>query len=208
MGSYDGIFVNSYRYAPFNPDRLTAQKGFDAADNMMTYAACRANFNLKRYAVLAQGWQIVPAVTDPLGDTRHAQAKAYSDFAAWCLNNIASEAGVIQDFRSVLFELLRAAWDGFKVSEIGYRYLDAGPYQGPPGLRWLLRQARQADRLRSEPAHLAGGTHHELHAVRGLRLLRFRSPGARCIRTTRRAACRTAWAIGAAATSTGSAATT
>ena len=97
MGSYDGIFVNSYRYAPFSPDRLTAQKGFDAADDMMTYAACRANFNLKRYAVLAQGWQIIPAVTDP-GNMRHAQAKAYADFVTWCLNNIVSVSGVIPGF--------------------------------------------------------------------------------------------------------------
>ena len=37
MGSYDGIFVNSYRYAPFNPDKLTSQKGFNTADDMLTY---------------------------------------------------------------------------------------------------------------------------------------------------------------------------
>ena len=74
---------------------------------------CRANFNLKRYAVLADGWQIMAAVTDPL-DTRHAQAKAYADFVAWCLNNIVSRAGMAQDFRGALFALLRAGWDGFQ----------------------------------------------------------------------------------------------
>ncbi len=145
MGSYDGIFVNSYRYAPFNPDKLTAQKGFDVADDMLTYAACRANFNLKRYAVLSQGWQIVPAVVDPM-DTRHAQAKTYADFASWCLNNIVSASGVVQDFRGVLFELLRAGWDGFKVSEIGYRYLDEGPYRGRLGYDgFYAKPAKQID---------------------------------------------------------------
>ena len=145
MGSYDGIFVEAYKYAPFNPDKLTSQKGFDAADDMLTYAACRANFNLKRYAVLADGWQIVPAVTDPM-DTRHLRAKEYADFVMWCLSNIVSEAGLAQDFRAVLFELLRAGWDGFKVSEIGYRYLRDGPYQGRIGYAgFCAKPARQID---------------------------------------------------------------
>ena len=145
MGSYDGIFVNAYKYAPFSPDRLTSQKGFDAAEDMLTYAACRANFNLKRYAVLADGWQIVPAVTDPL-DTRHAQAKAYADFTAWCLNNIVSPSGMTQDFRAVLFAILRAAWDGFHVSEIGYRYLTEGPFKGRIGYAgFYAKPARQID---------------------------------------------------------------
>ena len=145
MGSYDGIFVDSYKYAPFNPDKLTSQKGFDTADDMLTYAACRANFNLKRYAVLAAGWQIVPAVTDP-GDTRHTEAKRYADFVTWCLTNIVSASGMVQDFRGVLFETLRAGWDGFKVCEIGYRYLQDGPYRGRVGYDgFYAKPAKQID---------------------------------------------------------------
>ena len=109
MGSYDGIFAAAYKFPPYNPDRLTSQKGFDTADDMLTYAACRANFNLKRYAILADGWQIVPAVADTR-DARHKQASEYAAFVSWCLNNIMSPAGLAQDFRGVLFEMLRGAW--------------------------------------------------------------------------------------------------
>ena len=145
MGSYDGIFVQSYKYAPYNPDKLTSQKGFDLADDMLTYAACRANFNLKRYAVLSEGWSVEPAVRDPL-DTRMAEAQLYADFVRWCFNNIMSEAGLYQDFRSVLFEISRAAWDGFKVSEIGYKYLEEGPYAGRIGFQGFYHKpAKQID---------------------------------------------------------------
>jgi hypothetical protein len=132
MASYDGIFRTSFRYPPFSLDKLTQQKGYDTADDMLTMAACRAPFNLKRYAVLADGWEIVPAVMDPF-DTRHAEALRYADFVRWCFQNIRSQAGLIQDFRAVLFEILRACWQGYRVSEIGYRYIEEGPYVGRLG---------------------------------------------------------------------------
>ena len=145
MGSYDGIFAAAYKFPPYNPDRLTSQKGFDTSDDMLTYAACRANFNLKRYAILADGWQIVPAVAEPR-DARHEQASEYAAFVTWCLNNIVSPAGLAQDFRGVLFEMLRAAWDGFKVCEIGYRYLEEGPYRGRIGYDgFYAKPAKQID---------------------------------------------------------------
>ena len=145
MGSYDGIFVTSYRYAPYNPDKLTSQKGFDLADDMLTYAACRANFNLKRYSILFGGWTIQAAVRDPL-DSRMAEAQMYADFVRWCLENIAAPTGLHQDFRSVLFEISRAAWDGFKVSEIGYKYLEDGPYAGRIGYQGFYHKpAKQID---------------------------------------------------------------
>jgi Protein of unknown function (DUF935) len=129
MAAYDGIYSSSYRFAGFTPDKLLSQKGWDVPEDMLNMAACRAPFNLKRYSILSQDWEIVPAVTDPF-DTRNEQATYYAGFVRWCLTNIESPSGMEQDFRNVLFEMLRACWDGFRVSEIGYEYLEDGPYQG------------------------------------------------------------------------------
>lgn len=131
MRSYDGIFRSAFRYPPYQLDKVLQKQGWQVAEDELNLSACRAPFNLKRYAALADGWEVVPAVTDPY-DSRAEEAKAYADFTTYCFNNIVSPAGLPQDFRAVLFELQRALWEGFRVSEIGYRDLDDGPYAG----RW------------------------------------------------------------------------
>lgn len=132
MNSYDGVYSASFRYPPFSLDKLLQQQGWQIPEDMLTMGACRSPFNLKRYAMLDDGWEIVPAVTDPF-DARSEEAKVYTDFVNWCFGNIVAENDVHQDFRAVLFDVLRANWDGFRVSEIGYRYLEDGPYAGKWG---------------------------------------------------------------------------
>lgn len=134
VGSWDSIFGPSYRFAGFTPDLLTTQKGYDLYRDMLTTSACRAPFNVKRYAVLYKGWEVLPAVSDPKEPDFEA-AKGLADAVTYAFNNIVDEGDLVQDFRSVLFETLRACWDGFSVSEILWRVQDEGPYAGKMGFR-------------------------------------------------------------------------
>lgn len=138
FGAWDSIFAPSFRMAPYNPDLLTTQKGYDLYDQMLTMAACRAPFNLKRYSVLAKGWKILPHQrgSDPLS-ADHAQAAELAAFVQEMLEDITlPDTDQTQDFRRVLFELMRALWTGFQVSEIEWRLLTSGKWAG----RWGLAQ--------------------------------------------------------------------
>lgn len=137
MGAWDSVFRYAFHLAPYNPDLLTTQKGFDTYREMLTMAACRAPLNVKRYAVLRKPWSVEPAVVDPT-DTRHEAAKALADHVDYVLRNILdTDTDQAQDLRVVLFELLLALWQGFAVSEIIWRPLTEGPYSGKLGLKYI-----------------------------------------------------------------------
>lgn len=123
MGAYDSIFASSYRFASYTPDLLTNQKGYDIYETMLTLSACRAPLNVKRYAVLSKGITVTPAVQDP-AQADYAQAQELADALKWALDNIEDDAGNWQDMRSVVWELLRGAWEGFRVSEIEWRVVE------------------------------------------------------------------------------------
>ena len=114
---------------------------------------------------------------------------------------------MVQDFRGVLFELLRAGWDGFKVCEIGYRYLQDGPYRGRIGYDgFYAKPAKQID-FALNPMTLQVEYLTSYTPATGT-TSRFRWKDAYCTRTTRKPVCRTAWATGEPAISTGSVRTT
>src|SRR6185312_14152091 len=83
---------------------------------------------------LYKGWEVVPAVSDPK-EPDFDQAKELADAVTYAFNNIADDGDLIQDFRTVIFETLRACWDGFSVSEILWKVQDEGPYAGKLGFR-------------------------------------------------------------------------
>ena len=136
MRAYNGIYRASLRYPPYSLDQLTQQKGYDVADNMLTLGACRSPFNLKRYAVMSDGWEIVPAVTDAF-DTRYAAAKEYADFAKWVFSNMCSRSGYAHEMTTTLFEIMRGMWEGFRVGELLWDYIEDGEYAGQYGLRGI-----------------------------------------------------------------------
>src|SRR5579863_8334259 len=74
VGAYDGVFAPSFRYPTFSLDSVLAQKGYQFVEDMLQMAACRAPFNLKRYAVLQDGWAVDPAVAY-LASPDHAAAQ-------------------------------------------------------------------------------------------------------------------------------------
>jgi hypothetical protein len=137
MGAYDSIYAQSFKYAQYNPDLLTAQKGFDEFDKMLTLAACHTPFEVKRNAVLSKDWEVKPCINDP-NHPDFKIAEEYAEFCAYCLRNIVNpDSDNVQSFRSVIYEMLRACWDGFHVTEIEWRYLSGGPYKGKWGFRYF-----------------------------------------------------------------------
>jgi hypothetical protein len=110
-------------------DELTAEIGIEIGDRMMTMAACAAPFQLKQFSLQAEGCEIVPAVKDPM-DTRSGPAQEYCDFVTWALENIETPQGEAQDLSTVVFQLSRGMWEGFRVADVVLRYLEDGPYAG------------------------------------------------------------------------------
>lgn len=155
MGAYDGLYTKQYALAQYNPDLLTTQKGYLKYREMLTMAACRAPFNIKRYAVLHKPWSVQAAVLDP-NDSRHEEAKLYADTAQWALSNILDPAtDEPQDFRSTLFEMLYACWVGFQVTEIQWRVLEDGPYKGKLGFKRFSAKPPQQIGFELDPDTLA-----------------------------------------------------
>lgn len=155
MGAWDSVYRWSFRLAPYNPDELTSQKGFDTFRQMLTMSACRAPLNVKRYTVLQKPWKVEPCVVDPT-DTRHEAAKALADHCDYVLRNILdTDTDQPQDLRTVLFELLLACWQGFALSEIIWRPLTEGPYAGKLGLKYLATKPAKQIGFDLDPNTLA-----------------------------------------------------
>lgn len=137
MGAYDSIYAASFRFAQYNPDLLTTQKGYDTFDKMLTMAACRAPFNVKRHAILSDMWVVKSAIQDAKSPD-FGKAAELAKYCEHLLANIEVDAtDHQQDFRSVLFELLRACWDGFHVTECIWKIQKSGPFKGKIGLEHL-----------------------------------------------------------------------
>lgn len=139
FGSWSSIYNISYRLAPYNPDTLTTQKGYDTMSygangqpGMLQMAACRAPYNLKRMAILSKGFKVElhPSATDMLSSD-HSQGEELQTFVYNLLDNITEpETGFTQPFAKVLYDLLSAMWMGFSVSELEWRVGDSGKYRG------------------------------------------------------------------------------
>jgi hypothetical protein len=143
MSNYYNIYTSStYRFAQNNPDLLLTSKGYRILDEMLTMSACRGPFNLKRYLVLANPGRVVPFISDT-SDPNYEKALELSNFCTYALDNIVDVGDVQQSFRTVLWDLLRAAWDGFHVTDIIYRQIGSGPYEGKIGYAYFASKPVQ-----------------------------------------------------------------
>jgi len=137
VGAYDGVFAPSFRYPTFSLDTELAQKGYQFVEDMLHMAACRAPFNLKRYAVLQDGWSVEAAVTDP-DQSEHAEAQELANRVTLALENIRdTETDLTQDLRSVLFDMMMGAWTGNRLAEIGWQFQADGPLKGKHGFQGI-----------------------------------------------------------------------
>lgn len=106
---------------PYSPDDLLGSRGYSIYDRMQRDAQVQACLNIKKFALLARGWQVHPASDDP-DDVKTA------DFVRFALEDM---RGCILD---VLYNALDALAKGFSVMEINYRMVDSGPWKGMVGL--------------------------------------------------------------------------
>ena len=105
---------------PYNPDDLVGKRGYAVYDEMQRDAQVAACLAIKKFAVLARGWEVHPASNDPTD-------REVADFVRFAL---ADMRGAILD---VLYDALDALAKGFSVLEINYRIIDREPYKGMIG---------------------------------------------------------------------------
>jgi phage gp29-like protein len=154
-GAYEGIYAPSLRYPQFSLDRLLSQHGYGYVEDMLYMAACRSPFDLKRYAVLQDGWDIVPAQADPKHPD-HECAKKLADEVRYALQNIRDEVtDFTQDCASVLFELMYGAWTGNKVMEIDWQYCTHGRLKGKQTFRGFYAKTNRQMAFDVDPRTMA-----------------------------------------------------
>jgi phage gp29-like protein len=109
------------RTGPCNSDDLISSRGYEIYDRMQTDSQVRACLNIKKLSILSRGWQVNPASNDP-------QDIRIADFVRFCL---ADMRGSVID---MLYNILDAIAKGFSISEINYKIIEGGPYDGMIGL--------------------------------------------------------------------------
>ena len=107
----DGIFP------PWSPDDLVRRKGLEIYDRMQTDSQISACLTTKKFAVLADGWSVVPASADG----RDIEA---ARFCRWALEEMRT---CVQD---VLYSVMDALAKGYSVCEMNFRRARTGPYRG------------------------------------------------------------------------------
>lgn len=127
--AWDSVLKSAFRIAPYNPDELLLQKGWNTYETMMGDAMVRAAINTKRFALLARPWQVLPAVAGPQARPT-TQALAARDFVESALRGMTGSDGAPRDFRHTLFQVMSAFYRGFSVAEIVWRIEEAGPHAG------------------------------------------------------------------------------
>lgn len=116
-----GLASSTFRLASYSPDSLISQKGLATFDEMQKDSQVQSCLNTKKFAVLANGWDIQPASSE----SRDAEI---AGFVKFCLTDM---RGSVQD---VLFKVLDALAKGFSICEINYKVIGDGPYAGMIGL--------------------------------------------------------------------------
>jgi phage gp29-like protein len=111
----------AFRLASYTPDDLLSQKGLAIYDEMQKDTQVRCCLNTKKFAVLAKGWDVLPASNEP-ADVEIAR------FVKFCLEDM---RGSVQD---ALFKVLDSVAKGFSIAEINYKVISDGPYAGMIGL--------------------------------------------------------------------------
>jgi phage gp29-like protein len=89
----------------YSPDDLVVKKGFGIYDEMQRDAVVKSALEVKKFAVLAKPWRIIPA-TDSKKDEKIA------NFVEWSLRHVRGEV------TGVLYETLDALAKGFSVGEM------------------------------------------------------------------------------------------
>lgn len=134
LGSTFGYQASLIRIPPYNPDSLISQKGYQLFDEMVKLAAVAGPVNLKREATLYKGWDLVPAIVSDK-DPRYGLAQQIRDECYRILSDIQTDWGVHQSFRDVLWDTTDGYFKGWRVLELLWRLIEAGPDKGKLGFQ-------------------------------------------------------------------------
>ena len=115
------VATSAFRLAAYSPDDLLSRKGLAIYDEMQKDAEVRSCLNTKKFAVLSEGWDVLPASAD-------AMDVEIAEFVKHCLVEM---RGSVQD---MLFKVLDALAKGYSICEIVYRVIPDGRYAGMIGL--------------------------------------------------------------------------
>ncbi len=109
------------RIGPANPDDLVASRGYEVYDRMQGDSQVRACLSIKKLSILSRGWRVVPA-------SSHKEDQWIAKFVEFCL---ADMRGAMID---VLYNTLDAVAKGYSISEINYKVIERGAFEGMIGL--------------------------------------------------------------------------
>ncbi len=109
------------RIGPYNPDDLITSRGYEIYDKMQADCQVRACLNIKKLSILSRGWQVIPASDSP-------EDVKISNFVRFSLEDM---RGSVID---VLHNVLDALAKGFSISEINYKVIEGGRFDGMIGL--------------------------------------------------------------------------
>lgn len=126
-------YVDSYLYAvepfPYNPDDLVAKKGLKTYTEMGHDDQIKSALTIKKLAVLTSGYEIREPEYPEKTEKEQAASKEPTDFIQFCLEECDGQ------FSQKLLGVLTALNYGFSVSEVVYKAIDYGPFEGKWGLR-------------------------------------------------------------------------
>lgn len=114
-------YLGSTGLLPYNPDDLAEREGLQIYDRMQTDAQVQAALATKKFAVLSGGWRVISASDRP-GDMEAAQ---------FCAVVLEEMAGTVED---ALYGVLDALAKGYSVSELNFRQMRSGRWDGSIGL--------------------------------------------------------------------------
>jgi phage gp29-like protein len=114
------------KLAQYNPDSLVGRSGLKIYREMRLDEQVKAALNTKKYFAISNGWDIVPPVYE---GTDGKASKEITDFVRFNLSELDDT------FEKVILNILTAMDFGFSCSEVSYRLINYGPYEGKYGLK-------------------------------------------------------------------------
>ena len=113
--------LKGFQFRDFNPDALVRRKGLKIYEQMRQDDQVKSSLELKKHAVVASGWSIVPASQDP----RDIEIAEFVEFVLHKMR------GTINNF---LFQAMTALDFGYSISEIIWKEYKEGKNVGMIGI--------------------------------------------------------------------------
>ena len=124
MAVNESLLYGQNTFSKYNPDTLVGRKGLLAYDKMRIDDTVKSSLILKKYAVLAPNFRIVPASDEQ-------QDIDVANYLEYCFDHM---EGSIYD--SIL-QILTALDFGYSITEINFETFDDGEFEGMIGLKSL-----------------------------------------------------------------------